>query len=33
MFSVDEATAEAVRKVFEERGELAAAVELRRHFP
>jgi len=33
MFSVDEPTAAAIRKAFEEGGELAAIVELRRHFP
>ncbi len=33
MFSVDAATAEAIRQVYDERGELSAAVELRRHFP
>jgi hypothetical protein len=33
MFAVDKATAEAVRRTFEESGELAAAVELRRCFP
>jgi hypothetical protein len=33
MFSVDETTAAAIRKAFEERGELSAVVELRRHFP
>jgi hypothetical protein len=33
MFSVDEATAEAIRQVFEESGELSAVAELRRHFP
>jgi hypothetical protein len=33
MFSVDEATAAAIRQVFEESGELSAAVELRRRFP
>jgi hypothetical protein len=33
MFSIDEATAAAIRQVFEESGELSAAVELRRHFP
>jgi hypothetical protein len=33
MFSVDEATAAAIRQVFEESGELSAVVELRRHFP
>jgi hypothetical protein len=33
MFSVDEATAAAIRKAFEESGELSAVVELRRHFP
>jgi hypothetical protein len=32
MFCVDEATAEAIRQVFEESGELSATVELRRHF-
>jgi hypothetical protein len=33
MFSVDEATAEAIREVYEASGELSAVVELRRHFP
>ena len=33
MFSVDEATAEAIRQVYEASGELSAVVELRRHFP
>jgi hypothetical protein len=33
MFSVDEATAAAIRQVFEDSGELSAVVELRRHFP
>ena len=33
MFSVDESTAAAIRKAFEESGELSAVVELRRHFP
>ena len=33
MFCVDEATAEAVRRAFDEGGELSAVVELRRHFP
>jgi hypothetical protein len=33
MFSVDEATAAAIQKVFEESGELSAVIELRRHFP
>jgi hypothetical protein len=33
MFSVDEMTAEAIRQMFEESGELSAVVELRRHFP
>src|ERR1700733_15037636 len=32
-FSVDEATAEAIRRVFNESGELSVAIELRRHFP
>ena len=33
MFSVDEATAAAIRQVFENSGELSAVVELRRgHF-
>ena len=33
MFAVDEATAEAIRHALNESGELAAVVELRRHFP
>ena len=33
MFVVDEPTAEAIRRAFNESGELAAVVELRRHFP
>ena len=33
MFCVDEATAEAIRRVFHEDGEFSAVVELRRHFP
>ena len=33
MFSVDEATAAAVRQVYEASGELSAVVEFRRHFP
>jgi hypothetical protein len=33
MFAVDEQTAEAIRRAFNESGELAAMVELRRYFP
>ena len=33
MFTVDEATAEAIRRAFDEGGELAGVVEFRRHFP
>jgi hypothetical protein len=33
MFMVDEATAAAIRKAYEEGGELSAVVELRRRFP
>ena len=33
MFMVDEATAAAIRRAWDEDGELAAVVELRRHFP
>ena len=33
MFAVDEATATAIRDVFNEHGELSAIVEFRRHFP
>jgi hypothetical protein len=33
MFAVTEAEAAAIRAVFEQRGEFAAAIELRRRFP
>ena len=33
MFSVTETEAAAIRRVFEEEGELSATIELRRHFP
>jgi hypothetical protein len=33
MFMVSKDEAAAIRRVFEESGEFAAAVELRRHFP
>jgi hypothetical protein len=33
MFAVTEADAAAIRAVYEQRGEFAAAVELRRRFP
>ncbi len=33
MFTVDEATAEAIRRAYHESGELAGVVEFRRHFP
>jgi hypothetical protein len=33
MFTVDEATAAAIRVAFDRGGELSAVVELRRHFP
>ncbi len=33
MFVVDEASAEAIRRAWEEGGELAGVVELCRHFP
>ncbi len=33
MFAVDEVAAEAIRRAYEESGELAGVVELRRHFP
>jgi hypothetical protein len=33
MFTVDEATAEAIRRAYEDSGELAGVVELRRHYP
>jgi len=32
MFVVDEVTAEAIRRAWNEGGELSAVVELRRHF-
>lgn len=32
MFAVDETTAAEIRKAYLERGELAAIMELRRHF-
>ena len=32
MFAVDEATAEAIRRAYDEGGELAGAAEFRRHF-
>jgi hypothetical protein len=32
MFTVDEPTAEAIRRAFEDGGELAGVIELRRHF-
>jgi hypothetical protein len=32
MFTVDEETAAAIRRAWDEDGELAAVVELRRHF-
>ena len=32
MFAIDDATVLAVRRAFDKHGELAAAVELRRHF-
>ena len=32
MFAVDEATAEAIRRAFNEDGEFSAVVELRRHY-
>jgi len=32
MFAVDDATAEAIRRTFNERGEFAAVVVLRQHF-
>lgn len=32
MFAVDDATADAIRRTFNERGEFAAVVELREHF-
>jgi hypothetical protein len=33
MFTVDEATAEAIRRAYEDGGELAGVAELRRHYP
>jgi hypothetical protein len=33
MFTVDELTAEAIRRAVADGGELAGMVELRRHFP
>ena len=33
MFTVDEPTAEAIRRAVKDGGELAGVVELRRHFP
>ena len=33
MFTVDEATSEAIRRAVDDGGELAGVVELRRHFP
>jgi len=33
MFVVDDAAAAAIRKAYDEGGELSAVVELRRHFP
>jgi hypothetical protein len=33
MFTVDEASAEAIRRAYAESGELSAVAELRRHFP
>jgi len=33
MFLVDEATADAIRRAWDEGGELSAVVELRRRFP
>jgi hypothetical protein len=33
MFVVDDSTAAAIRRAYDEGGEFAAAVELRRHFP
>jgi len=33
MFCVDELTAESIRRVFHDDGELSAVIELRRHFP
>ena len=33
MFTVDDAAAKAIRRAYEEGGELSGVVELRRHFP
>ena len=33
MFTVDEPTATAIRRAYDESGELAGIVEFRRHFP
>jgi hypothetical protein len=33
LFAVDEPTAEAIRRAYEDGGELAGAVEFKRHFP
>jgi hypothetical protein len=33
MFCVNDLAAEAIRRAFDEGGELSAAIELRRHFP
>ena len=33
MFAVDDATAEAIRRAYDEGGELSGIVEFRRHFP
>jgi hypothetical protein len=33
MFTVDEPTAEAIRRAYDDGGELAGVVELRRHCP
>ena len=33
MFTVDEATAQAIRRAYDEGGELSGIVEFRRHFP
>jgi hypothetical protein len=33
MFTVDDATAEAIRRAVDESGELAGVIEFRRHFP
>ena len=33
MFTVDEPSAESIRRAYEDGGELAGVVELRRHYP